>query len=48
MSSHATMDGENNQTTFDVNVYLVLPNNCGSAEECDEDMVEAFNVWKIF
>lgn len=38
------MEGENNQTTFDVNVYFVVPSKFTSPEECDEDMIEAYNV----
>ncbi|XP_023318938.1 DNA topoisomerase 2-binding protein 1-A isoform X3 [Trichogramma pretiosum] len=38
------MEGETttNQTTFDVNVYFVVPDTCQNEKECDEKMWEAF------
>lgn len=38
------MEGDTNQTTFDVNVYFVVPNKYESDTECNEDMWDAYNV----
>lgn len=38
------MEGEPNQTAFDVNVYFVVPEKYKKEDDCDEDMWEAYNV----
>ena len=47
------MDGElttttTNQTTFNVNVYFVVPKNYEDERQCDEKMQEAFKVSYYF
>ncbi|XP_016844726.1 DNA topoisomerase 2-binding protein 1-A [Nasonia vitripennis] len=37
------MEGDTNQTAFDVNVYFVVPSQYESEKECNEDMWDAYN-----
>ncbi|KAJ8681698.1 hypothetical protein QAD02_017490 [Eretmocerus hayati] len=36
------MEGETNQTTFDVSVYFVLPSKYKTEDDCNDDMVDCF------